>query len=66
MAFPTDAHFPYYPYMYPPAPFAIGNPHVYAEHPITSGSGKRERLGNELDRKDSRDSECKTRERSDR
>jgi hypothetical protein len=65
MALPPEAHFPYYPYMYPPGPFALGNPHVYTE-PVITGSGKRERTGAETDRKEYRDTEPEKREKNER
>ena len=59
-----EAPFPYYPYMYPPAPFALGNPHVYAE--AVTAPVKRERPGVETDRKEYRDTEPETRDRNER
>lgn len=64
MALPPESHFPYYPYMYPPAPFAIGNPHMYVE-PVT-GPGKREWTGPDKDRKEYREAESESRERNER
>ena len=64
MALPPEAHF-YYPSMYPPPPFALGNPPVYAE-PMITGSGKRERTGAETERKEYRDTESETRDRNER
>ena len=65
MALPPEAHFPYYPYMYPPGAFALGNPHVYAE-PVITGSGKREQTAAETDRRDYRDTESEKREQNER
>ena len=64
-ALPPEAHFPHYPYMYPPSPFTMPNPHVYGE-PAIAVTGKRERTGTDIDRKEYRDTESETRDRNER
>ena len=49
----------------PPGPFTIPNPHVYGE-PAIAATGKRERTGTDIDRKEYRDTDSETRDRNER